>query len=211
MEKPVMIFGASGLGQAALEIFRSNNILIYGFLDDDKALHQKEIHDITVLGKTDDSQYLDLIGPDCEAFIAVDENSYRKSLIQIVLDQRKSMPVNAIHQSAMISSMATIGHGNFVGAGVFLGTGAQIGHHCILHPRSVVDYEAKIGDYVQVGAGSIINSSVEIGEETFIGSGVTVVAGVKIGKKARVGAGSVVISDVAKGQTVFGNPAQKVK
>ncbi|MBP9927344.1 MAG: acetyltransferase, partial [Cyclobacteriaceae bacterium] len=48
-------------------------------------------------------------------------------------------------------------------------------------------------------------------DEVFIGSGVTVVAGVTIGKGARVGAGSVVIANVKAGETVFGNPAQKIK
>jgi acetyltransferase-like isoleucine patch superfamily enzyme len=48
-------------------------------------------------------------------------------------------------------------------------------------------------------------------EGAFIGSGVTIVSGVRIGKGARVGAGSVVISSVEKNETVFGNPAAKIK
>ena len=38
MNKPVIIFGASGIGIAAYEIFRSQDILIYGFLDDRKEI-----------------------------------------------------------------------------------------------------------------------------------------------------------------------------
>jgi acetyltransferase-like isoleucine patch superfamily enzyme len=37
-----------------------------------------------------------------------------------------------------------------------------------------------------------------------------IVAGVTIGKGARIGAGSVVIGPVKAGETVFGNPAEKV-
>jgi acetyltransferase-like isoleucine patch superfamily enzyme len=40
---------------------------------------------------------------------------------------------------------------------------------------------------------------------------VTIVSGVTVGKNARIGAGSVVISSVGNGETVFGNPAVKVK
>jgi acetyltransferase-like isoleucine patch superfamily enzyme len=40
---------------------------------------------------------------------------------------------------------------------------------------------------------------------------VIIVSGVTLGKNARVGAGSVVISDVKDGETVFGNPAVKIK
>jgi len=71
--------------------------------------------------------------------------------------------------------------------------------------------EAKIGDFVQLGAGSIVNPGVDIQNEVFIGSGVTIVGGITIAKGARIGAGSVVVAPVQAGETVFGNPAQKVK
>ena len=50
-----------------------------------------------------------------------------------------------------------------------------------------------------------------IEEEAFIGSGVIVISGITIGKGARIGAGSVVIRPVKAGETVFGNPAEKIK
>jgi acetyltransferase-like isoleucine patch superfamily enzyme len=62
-----------------------------------------------------------------------------------------------------------------------------------------------------VGVGSYIGNEVIIEDEVFIGSGVTIVSGLKLGKGARIGAGSVVISSVGSNETVFGNPAQKVK
>ena len=126
-------------------------------------------------------------------------------------EKRKIMPVNALHDTAIIATSSTIGHGNFVNAGVVIGAGVDIANHCLLHSKSVIDHNAKLGDLVQVGAGSIINSNVELSEGAFIGSGSTIVSGVKIGKNARVGAGSVVIADVPKGATVFGNPAQEIK
>ncbi|MEQ8715006.1 MAG: acetyltransferase [Cyclobacteriaceae bacterium] len=211
MDNPVIIFGAGGLGRAALEIFQSNDIVAYGFLDDNKELHNTEIDTVTVLGKSDDDGFLKLIGKKCEAFIAVDDNKLRKGLTKMLLDRRKMMPVNAHHKSATVAPSAHFGHGNFVNAGVVLGAGAKIGNHCLLHTRAVVDHNCVLGDYVQVGAGTILNAEVQVEEGAFIGSGVTVVAGVKIGKNARIGAGSVVIQDVKKGETVFGNPAQVVK
>ena len=52
MDKPVIIFGAKGIAIDALEIFQSNDITVYGFLDDDQALIGTEINDVPVLGKT---------------------------------------------------------------------------------------------------------------------------------------------------------------
>lgn len=210
MKNPVIIFGANALGRAAKEIFESNDIVIYCFLDDDKKLHDNVIDEVSVLGSTEDDGYLKFIGKKCEAFVAVDENQLRKGIVKMLNERRKVMPTNAIHKSAEISDSAHIGHGNFINMGARVGSNAKVSNHCILHTNSVVDYNASLGDFVQVGAGSVINAEALIEDEVFIGSGATIVSGVKIGKGARIGAGSVVIADVGAGETVFGNPAEKV-
>lgn len=211
MDKPVIILGAKGIAHPALEIFNSNQVVVYGFLDEDASLYGTEINNVPILGNTEDEGFLKLIGKKTEAFVAVDDVKYRKFLVELLHDNRKVQPVNAIHSRAYISTDAAIGHGNFINANVLIGAGAKVGSHCIFHSGAVIDHMAKIEDFVQIGAGSIINPEVTIEEGAFIGSGVTVVAGVTIGKGARVGAGSVVISSVGKNETVFGNPAAKVK
>jgi len=210
MKNPVTIFGATALGRAAKEIFESNDIVVYGFLDDDEKLHNTEIDDVAVMGSTEDDGYLKFIGKKSEAFVAVDDNDLRKGIVKMLKERRKVMPTNAIHQSSEISKSAHIGHGNLINMGARVGSNAKVGNHCILHTNSVVDFNAELGDFVQVGAGSAINAEAKIEDEAFIGTGVTIVAGISIGKGARVGAGSVVIADVGPGETVFGNPAQKV-
>ncbi|MFT4737218.1 MAG: sugar O-acyltransferase (sialic acid O-acetyltransferase NeuD family) [Cyclobacteriaceae bacterium] len=210
MEKPVIIFGATGIARAALSIFKSNGIVVYGFLEENKTLHNTEIESIPVLGDPEDHGFLKLIGQKCEAFVATDDNDVRKKEVERLVKSRKVMPVNAIHESAFLSESVEIGHGNFINGQVFIGAGVKIGHHNILNSACTIDHEVEITNFVQVGAGTIINSRVTIGDNAFIGSGVTIVSGVKIGKKARIGAGSVVIQDVPAGATVFGNPAVKV-
>lgn len=211
MDKPIIILGSGGIGRAALEIFESNRVIVYGFLEDDEKEHGKEIDTVTVLGRTDDDGYLKLIGKKCEAFVAADENSYRQSLVEMLHERRKVQPVNAVHNTAVIAKSAHIGHGNFINQQVKIGAGAEVGSHCILHSGALLDFNAKLGDFVQIGAGAVIGSGVTIGEGAFVGSGVTVVAGVTIGKNARIGAGSVVIANVKAKETVFGNPAQPIK
>lgn len=211
MENPVIIFGANYLGRAAKEIFDRNGNVVYGFLDDNKSLHNTEIDTVTVLGATDDDGYLKLIGKKCEAFVAVDDNKLRKNLVKMLLEARKMQPVNAIHPMASLALSTVIGHGNFLDAGSQTGAGAVIGNHCLIHANVVLGAEAQVGDYVQIGASSTINAGVVIEDEAFIGSGVIIVSGVTIGKGARIGAGSVVIAPVKAGETVFGNPAAKIK
>lgn len=211
MDKPVIIFGTGGIGRAALEIFESNRVVVYGFLEDDKEKHGQEIDTVPVLGRTDDDGYLKLIGKKCEAFIAADENKYRQGLVEMLHERRKTQPVNAVHGTAVIAKSAHLGHGNFINQNVKIGAGAEIGSHCILHSGSLLDFNVKAADFVQIGAGAVIGSGVTIEEGAFIGSGVTLVSGITIGKNARIGAGSVVIADVKAKETVFGNPAQPIK
>ncbi len=210
MENPVIIFGANYLGRAAKEIFETNNIVVYGFLDDNKKLHSTEVDEVVVLGDTDDDGFLKLIGKKCEAFVAADDNKLRKSLVNMIQEVRHMQPVNAIHSKSVISEKAILGHGNFIDCNVYLAPGSKVGSHCILNTQTSIGVETSLGDFVQVGAGSSINAGVTIEDEVFIGSGVTIVSGVTIGKGARIGAGSVVIAPVKAGDTVFGNPAKVV-
>jgi sugar O-acyltransferase (sialic acid O-acetyltransferase NeuD family) len=210
MDNPVIILGASFLGRAAKEIFEGNGNVVYGFLDDNKNLHAKQIDNASVLGSTDDDGYLKLIGKKCEAFIAVDDNKLRKNLVKMIQEVRHVQPVNAVHKSALLASSASMGHGNFIDMGVKAGAGVEIGNHCLVHTNVVLGTEVQVADFVQIGAGSIVNPGVVIEEEAFIGSGVVIVSGLTIGKGARIGAGSVVIAPVKAGETVFGNPAEKV-
>ena len=211
MENPVIIFGANYLGRAAKEIFESNSIVVYGFLDDDKKLHTTELDEAVVLGSMDDDGFLKLIGKKCEAFVAVDDNKLRKNVVGMLHEIRHVQPVNAIHSNARISPKAVLGHGNFIDSSAVIAPGAVIGSHGIFHASSFVGVDASVGDFVQLGSGSLINPGVKVEDEVFIGSGVTIISGITIGKGARIGAGSVVISSVKAGETVFGNPAQSVK
>ena len=210
MDNPVIIFGANDIGKAAKAIFESNNIVVYGFLDDDQKLHGQEIDDITVLGAMEDDGFLKLIDKKAEAFVAADDNKVRKSIVALLKDRRKVMPVNAIHKNAKIDDKAHLGHGNFINNGAVISAYAEVASHCLIQAGAIIDSNSKLGDFVQVGAGAVINNSVKIGENAFIGTGAVIVSGIKIGKGARVGAGSLVIADVGANETVFGNPAQKV-
>lgn len=208
---PVIIFGANGLGRVALDIFNSNKVVTYCFLDENDSLHGKELNDIAILGRPDDDGFLKYIGKKCEAFVASDDTKYKESIVEMLKSKRKVMPVNAIHAQAVISDLAFLGYGNMIHAGAIINANARIPNHCIISSNVVIDFDAELGDYVQIGAGSIINSGVKVGEKAFIGSGVTIVSGVTIGKKARIGAGSVVINDIKDGETVFGNPAKVIE
>lgn len=211
MDKPVIILGANSIGISAKEAFESNDVIVYGFLEDNKDREGELIGEVSILGSTDDSAYYSLIGNECEVFVATEEIELRKNLVESLVDERKTMPINAINNSSELSPTAEIGHGNFIGSGVILGPNAKIGNHLVINTGAIINTQAELGNFVQLGAGSIINSGVKIEDDVFIGSGVVIVSGIKIGKAARIGAGSIVVSDIKDGETVFGNPAKPIE
>ena len=85
MSKPVIIFGARGPGKAALEVLQQNEVIVYGFLDDDPALRGQEINSVPVLGTTTEESFLALLGEQCEACVAVDSSSEQKRLVAMQL------------------------------------------------------------------------------------------------------------------------------
>lgn len=210
MQNPVIIVGAQQLGKMALDVFMSNNVVVYCFLEDKKELQQQEINNVAVMGSTDDPEFLKLLGKKCEVFVAAEDTAARKSAVSMLKDEYQVVPVNAIHRFSSVSEHAWLGHGNLINAGAVVNTNARIGDNCVLHANAVLDADATLGDLVQLGAGALIGAGATVEDQAFIGAGAVVVAGIKIGKKARVGAGAVVIADVPANQTVFGNPAQKV-
>ncbi|WP_439881708.1 NeuD/PglB/VioB family sugar acetyltransferase [Pontibacter sp. MBLB2868] len=211
MQNPVIILGAQKLGTAALDIFNSNNVVVYCFLDDNQKLQQQEVNNIAVMGSTEDNEFLKLVGKTCDVFVALEDVAARKGLIKMLKEDHKVVPVNAIHRFSAVSEFAWLGHGNMVAAGAVINNNAKIGNHNLVHSNAVVDAYAELGDFIQVGAGAVINAEVVVGDGAFIGTGAVIVSGVKIGKNARIGAGAVVVADVPAKATVFGNPAAPIK
>lgn len=207
---PVIIFGASGLGRVALDIFKSHNVVVYGFLDDDATLHGELIDEVPVLGGFEDETYTKLIGAKCDAFVATEDAKLRRHLVEMLDERRHVMPVNAVHASAFIAPSAQLQYGTLVGPGAVVNSGAVVGDHCLIHAGAVVDFGAHLSDFVQVGTRAVVGAGSQIEAGAFIGTGAVVVPGLTVGKNARIGAGSVVIETVSKNATVFGNPAKKV-
>ena len=76
-EKKVIIIGASGHGKVIADIIHQSGDKVMGFLDDDPT--KKEIHQIPVLGKIEDTQkYKD----DYDFIIGIGNNKIRKEIAE---------------------------------------------------------------------------------------------------------------------------------
>ncbi len=205
---PVLIIGVNPFALEIAHIFQKNEVVVYGFLDDDPKKQGTEIGEIPVLGTTDNSDYWNLIGKSCGVFVALENPVERKNMIELIEEERKTKPVNAIHPSAQIAHVKSLSYGIYIGAGAILSPEVKIADHAMIGPGVILETGVKIEEYVQVGAGSVIGKEAKLDKNSFVGIHCTVVGSVVVGKSSTIGAGSVVIENVPPSKRVFGNPAK---
>ena len=205
---PVIIIGVNPFGLEVAHIFQKNDVVIYGFLDDDPKKKDTSIGEIPVLGTADDESYFKLIGKNCGVFVALENPTERKRMIELILEEREVKPVNAIHPTANIADVKSLAYGVFIGSGAQILPETKLGDHVIIGSGTIVETGAQIADFASIGAGSVIGKEAIIENNAYVGIHSTIVGSVKVGKSATVGAGSVVIENVATSKRVFGNPAK---
>ena len=205
---PVIIIGVNPFAIEVAHILQINNVIIYGFLDDDPKKQGTEIGEIPVLGNTEENTYWDLIGKTCGVFVALENPIERKKMIETIEEDRKTKPVNAIHPNALIANVKSLSSGIYIGAGSIISPETKISDNVIIGPGVTLETGVIIEEFSQIGAGTTIGKGAKIDKNVFVGIGSTIVGSLTIGKGSTIGAGSVVIENIPAGKRVFGNPAK---
>ncbi len=210
MTKPIIIFGTGNLGEVAYNILEANQIVVYGFLEESEELIGQTINEVTVLGQMDDHGFLKLIGQKCDCCVVLSDKESRKGAVEMLIEKRKTMPINTIHPNVLLPKFHYIEHGNIIDGNCHIGASSKIGSHNIIHAGCLIGANVKIGNFVEVGMGSNIGYGAKIHDDVVIGMGSTISPNLTIEKGAQIGPGSVVLKNVSEGQVMFGNPAKAV-
>ena len=207
---PVIIIGVNSFALEVADIFQKNNVVIYGFLDDDPKKKDTFIGEIPVLGTTEDEQYWGLIGKNCNVFVALENQIERKKMIETIIEDCKTKPTNAIHPNASVADIQSISYGLFIGDSAIIQPAAKLNDHVIIGAGAIIETGAILEEFAQVGSGTVVGKEARLENNCYIGINSTIVGSVKIGKSASIGAGSVVIESVPNNKRAFGNPAKIV-
>jgi acetyltransferase EpsM len=191
------LYGASGHAKVIIEILENIGVNINGLFDDN--LEINSLLGYPVLGAYQSD--LQLEEP---LIISIGNNILRKKICELYNFKSGT----AFHQTARISSRASIEHGTVIMGNSIINSQTKIGKHVIINTSSSIDHDCIIGDYVHISPNATLCGGVLIGEGVHVGAGAVIIPGVCIGKWSTVGAGSVVIKDIPEYATVVGNPGK---
>ena len=119
--------------------------------------------------------------------------------------------LTAIHPSAVLANIVSVGEGTVIMAGAILNPDVIIGKHCIINTAAVVEHDCVLSDFVHISPNASLAGNVIVGEGSHVGIGAIVIQGVKIGKWVTIGAGAVIINDIPDYAVVVGNPGKTIK
>jgi sugar O-acyltransferase (sialic acid O-acetyltransferase NeuD family) len=211
--KKIVIVGAGGHGREVADILRHQqtqaaDFAVLGFIDDDEALHGRQIEGLTVLGGW--SWLEQAKREEISVICAVGLPEVRKRLVSRAESLGLSF-ANAISPLAHVSPLARIGQGVMIFPFSSVSTNTEVGDHAIVNGMSLLAHDVKIGSYAVISPGSCLAGKACVGEGCWIGIGVNINPSVSVGAWSLIGSGATVIRDIPGHVVAVGVPAKAIK
>src|SRR5262249_17353820 len=137
----LFIFGASTMGEMALDVARAADVQVAGFIDDVSAALQ-----FCGLPVCDSAKWIRESRGDATVIIAIGGNEGRARVTWLF--RQAGVPIrNLIDPRAHIERSATLGGGNLIMAGAYVGTGVTIGDGNLLLPGACLTHHNRVADF----------------------------------------------------------------
>lgn len=201
----IVVIGEGGHSKVIRDIIRLNPLnQIVAMLDDKYS--EFTCRDGLYQGPISAAHQLKDLGHKLKWVVAIGNNERRKSIVMKLRLPQEDY-ITLIHETAVISPSASLGHGSVIMANSVIHADAHIGDHAIVNTGSIVEHDCQIADYVHIAPKATLTGAVVIQEGSMIGAGATIIPSRRIGEWATVGAGATVIRDVPSFRTAIGTPA----
>lgn len=207
MSKQVIIIGAGGHSKVIADSIIKSGDELLGFLDDNLEKKTKIIEEYEVLGKVEDSLFLQKQNKDLYFIIGIGNNYVRKG----IYEKYKLNYYTCIHPTAVIGMQVDIKEGTVIMSNVCINSNAKIGKNCIINTGSIIEHDNKIEDYVHISPNATLCGTVKIGELTHIGAGTVIRNNIQVTDNCIIGAGAVIVKNIEERGTYIGVPVKKLK
>jgi sugar O-acyltransferase (sialic acid O-acetyltransferase NeuD family) len=211
--KQLLIIGARGWGREVYQAIKqtpevlNGEMEIKGFLDSKyDAFDGLRGYFPPIICSPEDY----IIQPDDIFFVAMGDPHWRKHYAEMI-EAKGGHFYSYLSPNADIIETASIGAGSFIGRWTIVSDNVTLGKHVIMHAFSVIGHDAVVKDYGTLLNAAFMGGYSEIGECSEMNPKSMIIPHKKIGDNVVVGAASVVMRNVKDGDSVFGNPAIKLK
>lgn len=202
--KRLILIGAGGHSKSVADSIEKSKFKLCGFIDENKV--GKHLG-LPIYGACieDVPNYQEFF-----YFVSIGNVCYRKMWFDKIMGKGLNA-INIIDSSAIISSSARLGIGNFIGKMAVINADAEIGNNNVINTKALIEHECKVGSHNHLSTNSVINGNVVVEDKVFIGSSSVCNGQLRIGYGSIIGSGSVIIKDVPANVTVVGVPARVIK
>ncbi|MGR4880766.1 NeuD/PglB/VioB family sugar acetyltransferase [Streptomyces sp. LARHCF249] len=180
-----------------------------GHLDDDPALHGREVDGAVVLGG---SQRVHELG---DARVVVCVGSPRDYAVRARLVRRLGLPASryatVVHPTAAVSGSSVLGAGSVLLAHCVLTAAVRVGCHVAVMPQVVLTHDDTVGDFATLASGVRLGGGVRVRRGAYVGAGALVREYAEVGAWSLTGIGSTVLADVPAGEVWAGTPARRLR
>jgi sugar O-acyltransferase (sialic acid O-acetyltransferase NeuD family) len=182
---------------------------LLGHLDDDPALHGRDVDGVPVLGGTGLLREL----PDAKAVVCV--GSPRDYAVRARLVRRLALPLHryatVVHPTAAVSGTSLVGPGSVLLAHCVLTAAVRVGAHVAVMPQVVLTHDDVVADFATLASGVRLGGGVRLECGAYVGAGSLVREFTTVGAWALVGMGSTVLGAVPPGEVWAGSPARRLR
>lgn len=217
---PLVIVGAGGFAretaQAVRDVLAADRAAgrperwrLLGHLDDNPALHGREVDGVPVLGGCGLAREL----PAAQLLVCVGspaDYTVRPRLVRR-LDLPEQRYATLVHPTAAVSGSSSVGPGSVLLAHCVLTAGVRVGAHVAVMPHVVLTHDDVLADFTTVASGVRLGGGTRLARGAYIGSGALIREHTTIGAWSLIGMGSAVLGDVPPGEVWVGSPAHRLR
>jgi sugar O-acyltransferase (sialic acid O-acetyltransferase NeuD family) len=210
----LVIVGAGGFARETAQAVREAAAAgvpwrLLGHLDDDPALHGREVDGVPVLGGS--ALVRELSG----ARVLLCTGSPRDPASRARLARRLALPperyATVVHPAAAVSASSVAGPGSVLLAHCVLTAAVRVGAHVAVMPHTVLTHDDVVEDFATLASGVRLGGGARVATGAYVGAGALVREYVTVGAWSLVGTGSVVLRDVPRGEVWAGAPARRLR
>ncbi|MGI4736760.1 MAG: NeuD/PglB/VioB family sugar acetyltransferase [Janthinobacterium lividum] len=211
--RPIVIFGAGGLGREVLLLLTQLNEAganwdVRGFYDDQPPT-VPTVAGLPYLGTSAD---LNQATAPLSVAVAVGSSASRAAVAARLTSPRLSFPV-LVHPGVGVAAhqRLALGAGCLIQQGCILTCDITLGSFVLLNLGCTIGHDAVLEDFCSLMPHANVGGAAHLEAGVYLGTNATVIHAVRVGAGTTVGAGAVVARALPAGITAVGVPARELR